>query len=183
MTDKLISELAAKTTDDNNNLLPLWQIGDGTTRKVTWAQFAAWQASYILSNSLISAGGGDFYRNGSVTATGAFKWVLTPDLGSQVTNAADPTSARIKLNNDTDNLIGYTTNASDDLAGPYIATAKSFSIYSKVGTAVFKMARFTGKNVYLPSANAAVEVRVPRTFVQATEPNAAYVQDGDIWLW
>lgn len=183
MADLLISELSAKTTDDNLNLLPLWQVSDTPTRKITWAQFAAWQAAYIIDQSLISPGGGDFYKNGSVLATGTFVWNLTPDSGSQITNATDPTSARIKLTNGTDNLIGYTTNVSDDLAGPYVSTDKSFSIFSKVGATIFKMARFTGKAWYQPSADAAVEVRVPRTFVQATEPNAAYVQDGDIWLW
>ena len=65
MANKLISELDAKTTDADDNLLPLYQIGDLTTRKMTWAQFAAWQAAYMIANSLISAGGGDF-RSGAV---------------------------------------------------------------------------------------------------------------------
>jgi hypothetical protein len=179
----LINELPSKTTDSSTNEIPLWQIGDGTTRKMTWANFAAWQAQYMIDNSLISPGGGDFYKNGSVLATGTFIWNLTPDSGSQITNNANPTSARLKLTNDTNNLVGYTTNVSDAIAGAYISTDKSFSIYSKVGATVFKMARMTGKEWFQPTANAAAEVRLPRTFVQATEPNAAYVQDGDIWLW
>lgn len=183
MANKLISELDAKTTDADGNLLPLYQIGDLTTRKMTWAQFAAWQAAYMIANSLISAGGGDFYKDGSVLATGQFVWNLTPDTGSQVTNAASPTSARLRLTNDWDNLVGYSTNASDDLAGAYIATGKSFSIYNKVGAANFKMARFSGKNWFQPVANASAEVRVPRTFIQATEPSGTISEDGDIWIW
>lgn len=183
MANKLISELDAKTTNASTNLLPLWQIGDGTTRKMTWAEFAAWQATYMIDNSLISAGGGDFYKNGSVLATGTFVWNLTADTGSQITNSADPTSARVKLTNDANNLIGYTTNVSDDIAGTFISTDKSYSIYSKVGAAVFKMARFTGKEWYQPTADATAEVRVPRTFIQATEPSAALCVDGDIWIW
>ena len=183
MANKLISELDAKTTDASTNLLSLWQIGDGTTRKMTWAEFAAWQATYMIDNSLISAGGGDFYKNGSVLGTGTFVWNLTADSGSQITNNADPTSARVKLTNDTNNLIGYTTNVSDSIAGTFISTDKSFSVYSKVGATVFKMARMTGKNWYQPNANASAEVRVPRTFIQATEPTGTESEDGDIWIW
>ena len=183
MADKLINELNAITNEADTNLFPLWQTSDGTTRKMPWVDFASWMATYIIDEGLISAGGGDFYRNGSATATGAFTWVLTADTGSQITNNASPTSARIKLTNDFNNLIGYTTNVSDSLAGTFVSTDKSYSIYSKVGATVFKMARFTGKDWYQPTANAVAEVRIPRTFVQATEPDAAYVADGDIWLW
>jgi hypothetical protein len=183
VANKLISELDAKTTNASTNLLSLWQVGDSTTRKMTWAEFAQWQADYMIDNSLISAGGGDFYKDGAVLATGTFKWNLTADSGSQITNNADPTSARLKLTNDTNNLIGYTTNVSDSIAGAFISTDKSFSVYSKVGATVFKMARMTGKEWYQPTADATAEVRVPRTFVQATEPAAALVVDGDIWIW
>lgn len=183
MANKLINELPAKTTDAATNELPLWQIGDGTTRKMTWAQFAAWQATYMIDNSLISAGGGDFFKNGSVLATGTFVWNLTADSGSQIINATDPSSARIKLTNDTNNLFGYTTNASDDIAGVYLTTEKSFTLYTKSGATVTKMARFKGKEIYQVTADATAEVRIPRTFVQATEPAAALVVDGDIWIW
>lgn len=183
MANKLINELDAKTTDADGNLLPLYQIGDSTTRKMTWAQFAAWQAAYMIANSLISAGGGDFYKNGSVLATGTFVWNLTADSGSQIINATDPTSARIKLTNDTNNLIGYTTNASDDIAGGYLTTDKSFTLYKKSGATVTKMARFKDLEIYQMKANSSGEVRIPRTFVQATEPAAGESIDGDIWIW
>ena len=150
---------------------------------MTWAQFAAWQAQYMIDNSLISAGGGDFYKNGSVLATGTFVWNLTADSGSQITNSSNPTSARMKLTNDTNNLIGYTTNASDDVAGAFHTTDKSFIVYNKVGATVFKMARFSGKNWFQPNKDASAEVRVPRTFIQATEPSSTVAEDGDIWIW
>lgn len=183
MANKLINELDHRTSDASTNLLALFQDSDDTTRKILWSEFAAWQATYMIANSLISAGGGDFYKNGATKATGTFVWNLTPDTGSQITNNADPSSARLKLTDDTNNLVGYTTNVSDDIAGTYVTTDKSFSIYSKVGATVFKMLRITGKNWYMPVANASAEIRVPRVFIQATEPDAALSEVGDIWIW
>lgn len=182
MANKLISELAAKTTDANTNLFATWQISSTDTRKITWAEFAAWQASYIIANGLISAGGGDFYKDGSQPGIASFYWSITDDSGSQVYNAASPTSARLRLKN-WDTLIGWTTNADPLIRGTYISTDAAFSIYNKVGTAVFKMARFSNKDWYMPTADATAEVRVPRTFIQATEPSAALCVDGDIWIW
>lgn len=182
MANKLISELDAKTTDASGNMLALFQVGDSTTRRMTWAQFAAWQATYMIDNSLISAGGGDFYKDGSIPGTASFYWSYTDDGGSQVYNSATPTSARLRLKN-WDTLIGWTTNADPTIRGTYISTDAAFSIYNKVGAVVFKMARFSNKDWYMPTADASTEVRVPRTFIQATEPSAALCAEGDIWIW
>jgi len=170
MANKLISELDAKTTDASGNLLPLYQIGDNTTRKMTWAQFAAWQATYMIDNSLISAGGGDFFKNGSVAATAGFTFTYAAeDSGSQITNNASPTSSRLRLKG-WDNLIGYTTNADDAVAGTYFTSDKAINFYKKVG-------------FFRPYANNSGLMREPRVFVQSTEPTAALAAEGDIWIW
>lgn len=183
MANKLISELDAKTTDASGNLLPLYQIGDSTTRKMTWAQFAAWQATYMIDNSLISAGGGDFFKNGSVAATAGFTFTYAAeDSGSQITNNASPTSSRLRLKG-WDNLIGYTTNADDAIAGTYFTSDKAINFYKKVGGTVQNVARFTQTDFYRPYANNSGLMREPRVFVQSTEPTAALAAEGDIWIW
>jgi hypothetical protein len=183
MANQLISELPSKTTDAATNLLPLWQVSSSDTRKIQWSDFAAWQAAYMIANALISPGGGDFYKDGSVAATAGFTFTYaSEDAGSQITNNASPTSSRLRLKG-WDNLIGYTTNVSADIQGVYATTDASYIVYKKVAGVVFKMARYTDKNWFMPTADATAEVRVPRTFIQATEPAAALCADGDIWIW
>lgn len=183
MANKLIIELDAKTTDAAGNLIPLYQIGDSTTRKMTWEQFAAWQATYMIDNSLISAGGGDFYKDGSVSATAGFTFAYaTEDASSQITNSASPTSSRIRLKG-FDNLIGYTTNADDGIAGTYFTSDKAINFYKKVGGTVHNVARFTQTDFYRPYANNSGLMREPRVFIQATEPAAGLAAEGDIWIW
>ncbi len=158
MANKLISELDAKTTDASGNLLPLYQIGDNTTRKMTWAQFAAWQATYMIDNSLISAGGGDFFKNGSVAATAGFTFTYAAeDSGSQITNNASPTSSRLRLKG-WDNLIGYTTNADDAVAGTYFTSDKAINFYKNREC---KKGLYTNPSESICTRNEGTEPRVP----------------------
>jgi hypothetical protein len=82
-----------------------------------------------------------------------------------------------------DNLVGYTTNVDDAVAGTYFTSDKAINFYKKVGGTVQNVARFTQTDFFRPYANNSGLMREPRVFVQATEPTAALCAEGDLWIW